>query len=105
MKVLFKLIGKHIVKDYQQMIDELNALPSKPAIYLCTPIASTRTKVSEKWQRRRRKPSTSTSPLSVTVKRPSLADLPNDATHSSIAIARHRCRPNARPMMQLLLSA
>lgn len=38
------------VKDYQQMIDELNALPSKPAIYLCTPIASIRTKVSEKWQ-------------------------------------------------------
>ena len=31
------------------MIDALRALPSKPRILLCTPIASMKTAVSEKW--------------------------------------------------------
>lgn len=30
--------GKEYVRDMQQMIDELKALPSKPTVYLCTPI-------------------------------------------------------------------
>lgn len=32
--------GKEFGKDMQQMIDELKALPSKPVIYLCTPLQS-----------------------------------------------------------------
>lgn len=32
--------GKEFTKDMQQMIDELKALPAKPKIYLCCPIAS-----------------------------------------------------------------
>lgn len=39
--------GKEFGKDMQQMIDELKALPSKPVIYLCTPLQSAgRTKVT-----------------------------------------------------------
>lgn len=41
---------EEFVKDYQQMIDELKALPSNPVIYLCTPIVSKVTKISEAWQ-------------------------------------------------------
>ena len=37
------------VRDYQQMIDELKALPSNPRIILCTPIKSIKTEQSEKW--------------------------------------------------------
>lgn len=32
--------GKEFAADLQQMVDELKALPSKPAIYLCCPVAS-----------------------------------------------------------------
>ena len=32
--------GKEFAADLQQMVDELKALPAKPAIYLCCPIAS-----------------------------------------------------------------
>ena len=41
--------AKEFSRDYQQMIDALRALPSKPRILLCTPIASMKTAVSEKW--------------------------------------------------------
>ena len=41
--------AKEFPRDYQQMIDALRALPSKPRILLCTPIASMKTAVSEKW--------------------------------------------------------
>ena len=37
------------VRDYQQMIDELKALPSNPRIILCTPIRCLKTEQSEKW--------------------------------------------------------
>ena len=37
------------VRDYQQMIDELKALPSNPRIILCTPIRCHKTEQSEKW--------------------------------------------------------
>lgn len=42
--------AKEFAKDYQRMIDTLRALPSKPRILLCTPIRSTKTRQSEKWQ-------------------------------------------------------
>lgn len=42
--------SKEFAKDYQRMIDTLRALPSKPRILLCTPIRSTKTRQSEKWQ-------------------------------------------------------
>lgn len=35
------------IRDLQQMVDELNALPSKPTIYLCTPIKSAQQKPGE----------------------------------------------------------
>lgn len=36
--------GKEFGKDLQQMIDELKTLPSKPTIYLCTPLQSSERK-------------------------------------------------------------
>ena len=41
--------SKDFSKDYQQMIDELKALPSHPTILLCTPIKSLKTAASERW--------------------------------------------------------